>query len=383
MALIAAIFTALGRVFGRVANMALGWATVLLFGQIPQSKQTLLAFVTLGSLAWVAALVGVIVPDAGTLLLAAVPRPEFILEAWIRLVMLAVAIVLPLLIGGASVFLLPQQDRPKGVALVVQVLRGYPYAAVLAVTLVFLAAIALARKARALVRRWEDAHVAALIKPGGYHRVLVDLESALDDAGLAVDRVPAPRVLSIPPLLLGAVGGAGVRALVPEQLVELKRPDLQVLVYPSDIALLGAKTSVARGRAAIAARLTFTEAYLTAAKESQQIEDRLLALAHAGTPRREQFREIDERLGKLVVPFEEWETLYRLRLQVENERRLGATSQPGSAHRHRGEEAARDEAAGDARSVEWAAAIGMLALLALDLLLALRERVTRRPAPRP
>jgi preprotein translocase subunit SecD len=41
MALIAALFAALGRVFGRVANLALGWATVLLFGQIPQSKQTL------------------------------------------------------------------------------------------------------------------------------------------------------------------------------------------------------------------------------------------------------------------------------------------------------------------------------------------------------
>ena len=385
MALIAALFTAIGRVFGRVANMALGWATVLLFGQIPQSKQTLLAFVTLGSLAWVAAIIGVLVPDAGTLLLAAVPRPEFIREDWVRLAMLAVAIVLPLLVGAATVFLLPLTDRPKGFALAIQVLRGYPYGAVLAITLIFLGAIALARKARALLRRWEDAHVPALIKPGGYHRVLVDLEAALDDAGLEVDRLRAPAILSIPPRLLGAVGGSGVRALVPDELAELKRPDLEVLVYPSDLALLGAKTSVARGRAAIAARLTFTEAYLTSSKESQDIEDRLLTLARSGSPTGEQFREIDEQLGKLVIPFEEWETLYRLRLQVENERRFGGTSEPGSAYRHRGEEAARAEAAEGAeaaRPAEWAAAVAMLALLAADLILALRERVTRRPTRR-
>jgi hypothetical protein len=43
MALIAWLFAALGRDVGRVANLALGWATVLLFGQIPQSKQTLLS----------------------------------------------------------------------------------------------------------------------------------------------------------------------------------------------------------------------------------------------------------------------------------------------------------------------------------------------------
>jgi len=46
MALIAAIFTAFGRVL------------------------------TLGSIAWVAALVGVVLPDAGAFLLAAIPRRE-------------------------------------------------------------------------------------------------------------------------------------------------------------------------------------------------------------------------------------------------------------------------------------------------------------------
>jgi len=237
------------------------------------------------------------------------------------------------------------------------------------------------RKVRSLLRRWEDAHVPALVKPAGYHRVVVDLEAALDEAGLEVHRERAPRMLAIPPRLLGAVGGAGVRALVPDELVELKRPDLEVLVYPSDIALMGAKRSVARGRAAIAARLTFTEAYLTAAKESQDIEDRLLTIARSPAPTREDFRAIDERLGTLVVPFEEWETLYRLRLQVENERRFGATSEPGTAGRRRGRHEDDDRATPGPDGREWAAAIAMLLLMGLDLALAFRDRALRAKCP--
>ena len=50
-------------------------AVVLLFGRVPQDRQVWLAVLTFGSLAWVALAAGVLLPDVGTLLLAAVPRP--------------------------------------------------------------------------------------------------------------------------------------------------------------------------------------------------------------------------------------------------------------------------------------------------------------------
>ena len=380
MALIGTIVAAAGRVFGRVANMAIGWATILLFGQVPQDKQTLLTIVTLGSLGWVAALVGVLVPVLGNFLLTAIPRPEFVQEEWLRLAMVAVAIVLPLVIGAVTLMLVPADQRPRGPAAVVEVLRGYPYAAILAITLVFLGAVALLRKVRSLTRRWEDAHVALLVRPGGYERVLRDLEAALDEAGLDVHRERAPRALSIPPRLLAAVGGRGVRGLVPDDLAQLKREDLEVLVYPSDLAMMGAKPQLARGRAALASRLTFTEAYLTAAKESQDIEDRLRQL-RKGQPTRRDFQRIDERLAKLVVPHEEWETLYRLRLQIENERRLGGTSRPGAgddprrAHGHAAADVSADGLEGQgATPLSWAGAGALMLLLGIDIALALYDR---------
>jgi hypothetical protein len=377
MAIIGGIFAALGRFAGKVVTMLLGWASVLLFGRVPQRKQSLLAFITLGSIAWVVTLVGVIVPDVGSFLLAAVPRPEFIDELWIRLAMLALALVLPLVIGALTVLVLDEHRRPKGGALIVQVLRGYLYAPVLAIALVVLAGIALWRKGLALARRQQDAHVAVIVKPGGYGQVVADIERAIDDAGIDVHRTKAPAALTIPPKLLAAVGGDAVAALVPDELIELEGSGLSVLVYPSDIALLGEKAVVARGRAAIVARLTLTEAYLTSAEETEKIEDRLAEIARdptaatAGT-----FRRLDEELAGLTVPYDDWETLYRLRLQVENQKRIPGASEPGTGQPDAGVRPAPERppnGSGEGK-LGLVAAFGVLMLMLADVAIWIRDR---------
>lgn len=379
MALIGGLLTALGKIAGRVANMALGWASILLFGQVPQSKQSLLTVITLGSLAWVGAVAGVLVPDVGNFILTAIPRPDFVPELWVRIAMIVVALVLPLLIGVATIFLMEPDVRPKGAGLVVQVLRGYLYAPALAFMLIFLGVIALVRKGRSLVKRWEDAHVPAMVKPGGYEAVVADLESALDGAGLHVERTRAPRTLEIPPRLLGAIGGAAVRGLIPDELAQLKRDGLEILVYPSDIALLGTKELVARARAAIARSLTFTDAYLTTTKESQKIEDRLTEISRAPAIKPTDFERIDKRLASLVIPYDEWETIYRLRLQVENEVRLPDASNPAGSDLGgpQGEGAgpsgaSRREGRQQAGRLEWATALSVVALFVLDIVLMIR-----------
>ncbi|MBA2570236.1 MAG: hypothetical protein H0V04_03535 [Chloroflexi bacterium] len=195
--------------------MALGWATILLFGQVPESRRMLLSFITLGSLAWVATLVGVLVPDVGAFLVAAVPAPEGF-ESWVRLGMLAAALILPLLIGIGGLLILDPADRPKGMGMVVQILRGYLYAPVLAGVLASLFLEAPLRKLRSMAKRWDTAHVPMIVKPRGYERVVNDLEDALDAAGLDLQRRAASRALVMPAKLLAAVGGAGVAGLVPD-----------------------------------------------------------------------------------------------------------------------------------------------------------------------
>ena len=322
MAFLAPLIAFIGRQIGRIVQTVFGWATLMLFGRVPQDRQLLLAGVSLAALAWVAALVGVILPDVGAFLVALVPRPSFVDEGWVRLVMVALALVLPLAVGAGGLLLMDVADRPETVGgKVVQVLRGYPYAAVLAVVIIFLLVVAPVFKLRTIVKRWEDAHIPIMVKPGGYERVAGELERAIDAAGLDLEPTRAPRVLEAPSRLLAAVGGASVRRLVPDRLVMLRAKALEVTIHPSDVAITGSKEAVARARAAVADRLTKTAAYLTTTREAQQIEDALRELREPEDRglALDALHAIDERLARLVVPHEEWEVLYRQRLQVERD----------------------------------------------------------------
>lgn len=401
MAIIAGLLGFVGRFAGKVLTTTLGWASTLLFGRVAADRQIILALITFGSVVWAALAIGVVLPYVGAFLVAAVPTGDILEESWLRLGMLIGALVVPAVVGIATIFVMGPAKRPKGRAIVVQVLRGYPLSAALAVTLVILALVGIARFFHHLARRWTDAHVAVIVRPGGYERVVADLERALDDAGLAVDRRPAPRILAVPGRLLGSIAGEAVRSLVPDKLVMLTGPGLEVGLYPSDIAISGERTAVARARAAIASRLLATAAWMTASAEAQAIEGRLERLAAArrggGEPGAAavndgdaapvdvavELKSIDDALAVSTIPHDEWEVLYRLRLQVERDLLAGA--RPGASFPGGGPDTlakdGRGPGAGDTdRLPDWlpnVIAVGGLALTAADVVLALADRRRR------
>ena len=386
MAIVGSVFAMLRRFAGRLLNSALGWATILLFGKVEGRNQSVLLMIALGSLVWVLTLVGVAFPDAGTFMLAFVPVPEFIDEAVVRLVMLAIALLIPLLIGVAALVVSEPARRPSGFGLVGAVLRGYPFTLVLAVTIAVLSLASLVRKVRSLARRWEDAHVPVIVQPGGYDRVLSDLRAVLDEAGLRVVPRAAPAILSVPPRLLDAVAGRALGGLVPDRLMLLRSEALEVLVYPSDVAVSGTRQAVARARAAIAARLTDSPAYLTASAEAERVEDEIRMVAEAADRADPagvdslvaRVRQLDERIATLLVPFDEWETVYRERLQVERDllaNRVDAL--PRAVSGSGGPMAMQSDERPAAGPLSWLAAGVGVGLLALDVVLLISARVGR------
>jgi hypothetical protein len=215
------------------------------------------------------------------------------------------------------------------------VARGYPLTVLLSVLLVILAGLAILRKAQSLARGRTDAHVPLVIVPGKYDEVASDLDRALEAAGIEVTPTTAPAVMSKPAKWLAAVAGSGASSLVLEKLIRLDGKDIDILIYPMDLLISGKPGLVARARAAMASRLTTSAAHLTVSAEGQAIEDRLAALARPlpetpDIPRRvedvvaAEFKAIDEQLATLEIPYEEWEVLYRQRLQVERDLRAGA-----------------------------------------------------------
>src|SRR4051812_5829039 len=99
MTLIGGLIGLVGRFAGQILNTTLGWATLLLFGKVPQSRQFLLLIIVFGSLVWVALVIGVLSPQVGSLLVASIPLSDQLNPEWIRLAMLIGAIVVPFLIG--------------------------------------------------------------------------------------------------------------------------------------------------------------------------------------------------------------------------------------------------------------------------------------------
>ena len=146
----------------------------------------------------------------------------------------------------------------------------------------------------------------------------------------------AARVLTLPAWVLTRVAGGNVRKLRPDRLMELTGPDLRIGVYPSDIAISGTARDRTRARAAILSRLATTSAHLTTSAEAQAVEDRLeevatkgrTAGATAGRGMRDAFRAVDTLLLDLQIPTDEWDILYRLRLQLERDILAGA--EPGT-----------------------------------------------------
>ena len=317
MAVIASLFALVGRFVGRVLTTTLGWASIMLFGRIPQDRQIWLAVLTFGSLAWVAAAVGVIVPDVGAMLLTALPLPDWVPEDLVRLAMLGIALLLPAVLGGVTLLLFDPEDRPKGVELVKQVLRGYPLVPALAVTLVVLAVAGTIRKIDSVVHRRQDAHVAIVVRPGRYDALVDTLEETLREGELVTGRRAGPSVLTTSAKLLAKIAGRGIASLVPDRLVELHGPSVALSVYPSDLAMTGAADAVARARALVTRDVPSRDAWFTTTKEAQKIEDRLAALETADAATRErELPDVDRDLLHLMIDQDTFEVLYRRRLQL-------------------------------------------------------------------
>lgn len=319
MVLLSGTFTMLSRMIGTVATKTLGWAVILLFGRVPQARQRLLSFMALASIAWMVAIAACFVPAANGLVVSAVPRPGFVQRDWIAWLLVAGALLLPAAVGLATLAISPEDARPSPLGASGRVLRGYLLTPALAGTIVFLAAWAVARSVRAMRRGWDSVHIAMIVKPGAYDAVVDDVEAALVRAGLGLVRGPASAWLLLPPRLLAWAGGLETARSLPDALVAFEGDDLHVLVYPSDVALVGRADRVAAARSAVARRLTFADAYLTTAQESEQIEDRIRELARRPFVQATDFQPIDALLSHLVAPYDEWETLFRLRLQVEHD----------------------------------------------------------------
>ncbi len=230
-----------------------------------------------------------------------------------------------------------------------------------------------------MARRWTDTHIPIVVKPGGYEQLAADLDRAVSDAGIDIEPRDAPAVMVVPGKVLAAVAGTSVRGLLPDRLVRLVGRDVEVLIYPSDVAISGKQRITARVQAALASRLTTAKAWLTMSADAQKIEDQLGRVAKDrpdGANRADALAAIDHLLATKELPYDEWEVLYRQRLQVERDLLLGNRPGEEMPAKSGSRAAARSRPAGwfGRDRVGTAFAAGGLALVGLNAALLLLER---------
>jgi hypothetical protein len=330
------VFGFAGRFAGDLLTTALGWASSLLFGRVPRSHQVLLVLMMAFSFLWLILVLALVLPTVGSVLLSTTPHPPFVDQQLLGEAILYSVLLIPLGVGLAGYLVPAEGERQGGLAMVRDVLRGYVLTPLLSGILIFLAGVGIVRKIRSKTHGWSDIHVPLVMKQDGYDTVVRDLVDALESAGLEVSVGDAPRVLTAPAALLTAVSGENVRKLRPDRLVEIRGRDLEIGVYPSDIAISGTTRNRTRARAAMLSRLTTSAAHLTTSAEAQRVEDAIAKVAASdgtmrarlGATAQAHMDEIDEKLVTVAIPTDEWDILYRIRLQVERDLLIG--SKPGT-----------------------------------------------------
>lgn len=326
MAIIQAILAFIAQSLSRIVNTAFGWAMVALFGKVPANRQFQLSMLSLASLLWALTVIGIIAPRAGTWLISCINLPSFIESKWIRLAMLPGALILPILVGYLTMWMMEPDARPKSKRQkFATILRGYPFAFALSVTCLYMLLIVPLMKLQDLLRRWRSEHVPVMIPPEKYASFVADLKEVLRKGHFRTSEVEAGLLLSLPTRLLSALSLDAVHSFVARQLVTLKWSGGEIIVHPSDLVIRGKALHVMRIHALIVERLSLSSIYFTWHKEAHEMEDALLEIKTAVNQSPDEAgtalivartNELVEKLRRLHLPQDEWNVLYREALQV-------------------------------------------------------------------
>jgi hypothetical protein len=325
MALIHALIAGLARSAGKVLNTIFGWATALLFGRVTDNKQIAMSVACFGSILWIVSLIGIIFPKFGVFAIAAfVPEHEKY-EQIIRWTMVACAIIIPFIVGFAKLAVDGHRmEETHKESKLRQVLDGWPYTVGLAITLLLMMVFAPIMKAQMFVKRWRAEHIPVLIDPEHYLDAVNDLETVLENAGYNVRRKPASWMLRFPTQVLSFFAAKQVKNMVADRLTVLEGPKFKVQLHPSDLIVSGKENDSARVRAVIAERLLFSHALMTWNDEANKLERKMKSMWERAHDEKAEIKPllgeldaIDRKIERITLRYEEWEVLFRQRLQLE------------------------------------------------------------------
>lgn len=308
----------------RSASFALGWATSLYFGQVPGRQGRMLSVISLVAAGWVILVIGFAIPILGGAVLEATGVIEDNFDVkFIHYAGLVAGIVLvPPVVAAITVWGEFHEERSIGSWLRL-VPMSYPATAMLGASVLQMVAVTPVL----LFQRWRQkkkyVQISLVMREGTDDDAIVEaLRDALDSIGIEdvdVSEATGPKVW--PMRTVGFAAEHLLGAAVRGDPVRMASDQIEIFAYATNISIQGPKEETYRVRAAIQRKLGFHDAYLTWNDDAQQIEERLLTAHREANGNVEALRErLDEIQGEMdtaSLNSEEWNVLYRRRLQVE------------------------------------------------------------------
>ncbi len=311
---------------GKSASFALGWATAIYFGQVPGKQGRVLAVISLASAAWVIVVVGFALPllaGAGLEAAGAIERnfqvtPLVVLGLW------AAIVLTPPAIAGVAVLLEFHEKRTLGRWLRM-IPASYPATGSLGAGVLQMVAITPFLVAQRLIRKQSLLQTALSMRE---HTDDDDLAQVVAGAlrSLGIERVEVEQArgpITWPMLTLGFAAHHLIGAVVRGSPVRLRADGLQLFAYATNVAVLGPSGKAHRARAALERELPFDRAWITWSEDARDLEDAIVQAyrdaADDPAALHRRLDEVQERVDSESLNVEEWNLLYRLRLQAEHE----------------------------------------------------------------
>ena len=306
------------------ASFALGWATAIYFGQVPGRQGRILSVISLLAAGWVILVIGFAIPIlAGAALeTAGIVGENFDVQAIHYLGLVAGVVLTPPAIAAATVYAEFHDERSLAAWLRLLPV-SYPATTMLGVSVLQMVAVT----PFLLIQRWRQkrklVQVPLVMHEGTDDDDLTQLVSSalasIDLKDVEVSEATGPK--SWPLRTVGFAACHLLGAVVRGKPMRLAVDELEILAYATNVSILGPKEDAYRVRAAMERELAFSDAYLTWNEESQGFEDELRELhesANGNLPGlRRKLSAVQERIDVASLNSEEWNVLYRLRLQLE------------------------------------------------------------------
>ena len=314
------------QIFGRSTSFALGWATSLFFGQIPGNKGRVVSAASVISLVWVLLLAFV-----GPLLATG------ILCEWLGLLDFTawdldlVEVLVPLL----GLILLPPlvtlmaeisnfHESPSLGGWVSRIPLSYPIALSLGLGLLLMLVVTPVLQLRRRREGRTTQHLPLIVKEGRFEELSEDIRAWLEQiTGTKARQEEFRGIASWPMRVLRFAAARLLRSVVADDPVRLRAGDVEIALFAMNLSVTAPKDEVFRVRAALHKRLALTEAFLTWSEVPQRFEAELMELRLAKDltlgERIAALEALQEEIDAAEIKSDEWDVLYRLRLQVERD----------------------------------------------------------------